>query len=285
MSQARNPNDQESDTLRIMYEMMGNTDAPLSTPAFDLEQQLVFRNYPEVPTNLREIWHRSDTETKHTVTWKDLLYDTIAKLNTASRFLEGLIAKEDVMTLTARKGIIKTLTAANNALEEVEENIGYLYPFPPIHNNSKPSVESDNEDNTYPRILLNTDDNILLWIIRLPHAEKGYNSHLLSEFKELLKANTFPHISRWHCDFIHVFNHDSTHGMYDADNYHYKPFIDALVKTFSSYDSGDHFSYSAYNYFTELLPKGCYLHITKRSEKVGFFRDFEDFVLANLSDK
>ena len=73
--------------------------------------------------------------------------------------------------------------------------------------------------------------------------------------------------------FFHIFTPQESCcilGAKDAENYLYKPFIDALALSLRITDSPFTFSYSAYNLASKNTNPGCYIKITKRAEKVGF---------------
>ena len=94
----------------------------------------------------------------------------------------------------------------------------------------------------------------------------------------MLWDTDFAHFNKWHCDFIHVYHPDDANGIYDVDNYAYKPIIDAFVRALRSRDSLDHFSCGMYNFGSKNLKIGTYIHIYKRDEKVSLFRDFEELI-------
>lgn len=99
---------------------------------------------------------------------------------------------------------------------------------------------------------------------------------VFQELQEMLWDTQFAHFDKWHCDFIHVYSGEDFEGIYDVDNYAYKPIIDAFVGALRTRDNFDHFSFSMYNYRSETLKKGCFIHVYKRDEKVAVFQKIEE---------
>ena len=60
----------------------------------------------------------------------------------------------------------------------------------------------------------------------------------------------------------------------DADNYLYKPIIDAITFAVHALDGLEYFSYSCYNLADDTLNAGTYLVISNSTQKVGFFEFF-----------
>lgn len=79
-----------------------------------------------------------------------------------------------------------------------------------------------------------------------------------------------------------MFSPDNPIGILDADNYLYKPIIDAIAFAVYSLDGFEHFSYSCYNLADETLNAGTYLVISNSTQKVGFF-DFFASLLPGLN--
>lgn len=100
----------------------------------------------------------------------------------------------------------------------------------------------------------------------------------------MLWDTDFAHFKKWHCDFIHVYHPDDAGGVYDVDNYAYKPIIDAFTRAFRTGDRLEHCSFSMYNYSSENIKTGTYIYICNRDEKVAFFQDFEKLVRGKNQD-
>ncbi len=132
-----------------------------------------------------------------------------------------------------------------------------------------------------PELLRNTPDRLLIWVPRLPSKSRGTKSLSYIELQELLWENSFAHFEQWHCSFIHTYHPKHCLGVLDVDNYYYKPIIDRIARALRTSDSFCRFSCSMYNYASEKLKPGCYIHISKNSEKVG---NFEDFVLSAIAE-
>ena len=124
-----------------------------------------------------------------------------------------------------------------------------------------------------PRLLCNTEDHVLIW---LPPLAKQGQGNKQPPILRILWAVTHLRIpSFWYLTlrFFHIFTPQESCcilGAKDAENYLYKPFIDALALSLRITDSPFTFSYSAYNLASKNTNPGCYIKITKRAEKVGF---------------
>lgn len=239
-------------------------------------------DYPDVPDPHQTTWTISDQETRHSNDWQAHLSKTKSAL---------LVAAEecDVLATATQQTTPASLTMSINrfksSLYKAEDTIAALhdlYPLPAVRTPSDLAAQPDPAIPT-PMLLYHSDDQILFWLPALPNKSRSTNSHLYTDFRELLQTHQFPLWGAWHCDFIHVFspsNEGAILGARDVDNYPYKPFIDALVLALRTSDGAFNFSYSAYNFVSNSIQSGCYILVSKRDKKVGFFQDFENLISA-----
>ena len=257
----------------LSYHAARGNAAPRPSPY----QQIVAEKYPNVAESYRPQWDDSDAHLPENEEWKDLLARSVNDLEQAIRICQQLLdnppAVMTPMTLTRFKN---TLLRAIHKTEDVVTEISLSYPTPGQSNYD--IAKSDPElAERIPQILLNTEEKIILWIPKVPSKSRGPESIIYQEFTEMLWANTFAHFNKWHCDFIHAYHPTNRLGVHDVDNHYYKPLIDAIAVAITSKDAYDHFSCSFYNFPSEKLKPGCYIHITKPDEKVS---DFEHFVVG-----
>jgi hypothetical protein len=242
--------------------------------------EIIYQQYPGVPAPYPLTWDRNDTELPLDDEWQHMLQATATALHRAVDVCNQLADRSE---RTTRNGLIHNKNALLCAIHKAEDlvaKLSTLYPLPTLSNYRIARSNLDLAPRT-PALLHNGAERILIWLPRLPSKKRGTNSLLFQELQELLAESDLPHLDKWHCDFIHIYHPNNLTGILDVDNYDYKPVIDALTLALTTQDSFDHFSLSMYNLpHTELNP-GCYIHISKRNEKVGFFQDFIKFVQAS----
>ena len=238
--------------------------------------------YPDVPSPYDKTWEYSDEAGRLHPDWRKDLDQASTVLEAAAMACQDLLADTKPTSTRTLKSAIRSLRAAAENAENVVMRLKRNYPLP--MDRKLPGVSSKPyADRFKPRLLCNTEDQVLIWLPTLPAKGKETSSHLYSEFCELLDAHEFHHFESWHCDFFHVFTPPHSGcilGAKDPDNYPYKPFIDALALRLRTADSAFRFSYSAYNLISKKANPGCYIRIVKRSTKVGFFTGFEDLILS-----
>ena len=253
------------------------TDQPCITPYV----QKLIDQYPDVPEPHNRTWGQSDEHTRKCTDWQDQLKKTADALVNAIQVCQALASDSSITTPSELKRKLSILRSAVYKTESVLEELGFMYPLPqergvlPEDCTNLPSDRS-------PRLLANEEDRILIWMPHLPQRQHFSSSNLLAELTQLLRVSDLHHMSNWHCDFLHVFPCGRHLGVRDVDNYPYKPIIDALTLALAAKDSADHFSCAMYNLFTDQTKPGCYILISKRSKKVGFFTDFEKFAATHL---
>ena len=235
--------------------------------------ETIYQQYPGIPDPYPLTWDRSDVELPHNEEWQKQLQVTAAALRRATEVCEQLAARSE---RTTRNGLIHDKNTLLCAVHKAEDLVAELTMHYPLPNPSNYKIARSNPDLAprIPTLLHNSADRILIRMPRLPSKKRGTSSLVFQELRDLLQENNIPHLDKWHCDFVHVYHPDNLTGILDVDNYDYKPVIDTLTLALLTQDSIDHFSLSMYNLpHTELNP-GCYIHISKRNEKVGFFQNF-----------
>ena len=235
--------------------------------------------YPEVSDDYRQSWYLSDdiahkNDERATTTNK-----LIALMEQSISACRQLQTQTEPMTPKLLSSYVLPLTQVIHAAQDTLQSLELDYPHP-TNNAYSRMLEDDSLAQVAPKLLLNTEEQIVIWTEMLPAKTASAYALLLDEFEAFLHKHTLAHFTDWHCDFIHVHPTTSLLGIRDADNYPYKPFIDALSRAVFAPDSYDHFSYASYNYPCDNIPAGCYICITKRSRKVPFFQDFEILVRA-----
>lgn len=234
-------------------------------------------HYRGVPEAQQHIWTRSDEELPSNHDWKNLLSKTKKSLSDAATLCEDLAAPTERMTIHRRNQYIGILATALHKVNELLYEVRWHYPLP---NDNWYNLASANPEVAFemPTLLVNTPDLILIHLPTLPPTRDAGANIIYQEFTGFLRLHKLSYFHKWHCDFIHVYNKNTL--VLDTDNYNFKPIIDALTLALGSRDCTDRFSYSNYNLPSETISAGCYIRITKREEKVGFFRDFEECVSA-----
>lgn len=249
-------------------------------PQYDPFLEVVHTEYPSVPDPHNLTWYRSDENAKQDTEWSSALNTTAAALSNATAVCQQIGTQQERTTpesvLQHKTALLQAISHAEHILDELE----HKYPLPQ-QNLYTIAAKSKPLQDFIPRLLHNTSDRIIIWLPALPAKSRAANSHIFAELKGLLHSNTFASFPYWHCDFIHVFREDCRLGVRDVDNYPYKPIIDALVLGLSTRDGSDHFSCAMYNYFSATIKPGCYISISRREEKVRFFRDFEKLIWGN----
>lgn len=237
--------------------------------------------YPGIDYPLSEIWDRNDIGAQHDEERKEFLNGAITALTAAATNCQKLLLAMGQQHTTTTEDVDEYNLVLKTAIYKTEEllaemNIRYPYRTKERYRKTR---GYKNLQKYLPQLLLNSEDCVIIWLPNLPAISHTENNLVFAELSDLLFMVRLPAFKKWHCDFIHVFATEHGIGVRDVDNYPYKTVIDALVIALRSKDSGDTFSCSMYNYFTDSLKKGCYIRIAKRSEKVGFFAEFEEQIL------
>lgn len=237
----------------------------------------IYQLYPDVPAPHPLKWDENDTTLPQDPQWQKTLQNTAAALRQAAEVCDQLSAKTE---RTTPKGLTQGKNALLCAVHYAEDLVAELSMHYPLPSASNYKIAKSNPDlaSRIPVLRLNSEDSILIWMPRLPSKKRGTDSMVFQELREMLWENDFAHINKWHCDIIHIYRPNDLTGILDADNYFYKPVIDAIALALRSKDSRDHFSYSLYNFPHETIKPGCYIHVYKREEKVAIFRDFEGLI-------
>lgn len=244
------------------------------------------QQYADVPEQYYPRWMESDNYLSANGFWPELLVATdkaVQEVSAACRYLE---TKTDRMTVSRLRSEKASLLRAIHKMEELLDALDSNYPTEGMSIYDLAKQDTTLTDRI-PEILLNDSDQVLLWTPRLPPKNKWASNIGYRELQELLQkeSSNLPHFDQWHADFFHVFHPRNLVGVKDVDNYAHKPIIDTLARAFYTNDAYDNFSCSMFNLPSESLKIGCYIHVYKRCEKVGFFRDFEDLALEALEAK
>lgn len=245
------------------------------------------RKYPGVPDLYREKWLMSDeAHLNNSGEWKNLLNATGKATQDVSTICSYLAKETGSMSLERLRAEKKALLYALHKIEDLLEALDWSYPTED-RNCIKLAKDVPALTGRIPEILVKTEDRILIWMPRLPATAKWARSVGYKELTDLLyqECANLPRLGQWHCDFFHVFDPQNLVGVRDVDNYAYKPIIDSLARALCANDGYDNFSCAMFNYPSETLKIGCYIHIYKRAEKVAFFQDFERLASAALKAK
>lgn len=238
----------------------------------------IHERYPDVPIEYAVKWDEYDKRLQENEDTVEAIRSVIDALERAKGRCQMLLQKDFPMSPSYRTSTHNILAETTHKTEVLINDLQLFYPC--RTNASRYSHNINASSDLSPRLLQNTSDSILIWMPYLPRNTRTYNSLVYAELKELLQSNPLPSIQQWHCDFIHVFNNRTPFlGVMDVDNYPYKPIIDALASALCTTDGHYNFSCGMYNMTSADLIPGCYLHITKREQKVQFFKDFEAFAL------
>lgn len=232
--------------------------------------------YPDVPLEQREVWERSDLELPKSADWNEALSTTYKFTQKAAALCEDLMHKASPTTPKALRNYANTLIAAVHKLQSLACELHLHYPSAPKEFYI-PQVQPPEISAPHPEILIQNENRILIYMPCFPPRRDQRSNLFTDQLKYLLATVNLPSLGKWHCDFIHVYPHNSKRG-YDVDNYYYKPIIDYLAAAMGTYDCTDWFSCSMYNHYTDNINNGFYIIISKRMEKVPFFRDFEELV-------
>ena len=244
------------------------------------------RKYPGIPDLYLEKWAMSDDAHLNSVEWKNHLNATEKAAQKASCICSRLAEETGCMSLERLKAAKKALLYALHKIEDLLEALDWSYPTEE-RNCVKLAKDIPALTGRISEILVKTEDRILIWMPRLPATAKWARSVGYKELTDLLyqECANLPRLGQWHCDFFHVFDPQNLVGVRDVDNYAYKPIIDSLARALCANDGYDNFSCAMFNYPSETLKIGCYIHIYKRAEKVAFFQDFERLASAALKAK
>lgn len=242
--------------------------------------------YPGIPEMYFQRWMESDGYLPTSGNWLNLLIATDTAVQEVSAICRYLETKTDRMTVSRLRAEKASLLRAIHKMEDLFDELDSHYPTDGMSIYDLAKQDTTLTDRI-PEILLNDSDQVLLWTPRLPPKNKWASNIGYRELQELLQkeSSNLPHFDQWHADFFHVFHPRNLVGVKDVDNYAHKPIIDTLARAFYTNDAYDNFSCSMFNLPSESLKIGCYIHVYKRCEKVGFFRDFEELALEALEAK
>lgn len=267
---------------RELMEMFGITAADLANEHFEYLNR-IYQQYPGIPDPYVETWDRSDTELSQHIGWQKSLQNTATALRRAAEVCDQISLRSERTTRNDLMQNKKALLCAIHKAEDLVDELSMHYPLPEQSNYRIAKANPDLAPRT-PTLLFNNADRILIWIPRIPSKKRGTHSMVFEELQELLWENRFAHMDKWHCDFVHVYHPDNLVGILDVDNYDYKPLIDALTLALATQDSYDHFSFGMFNFPHYSLKPGCYIHVCRREEKVGFFHDLVSTIQATQHD-
>ena len=263
-------NHKKDERHQILLDVFGTstfTSLPTTYDAF-LEEK-----YPDIPAPYRQVWAQSDEELAQSQEWRNLIDGTISALERAISVSKSML-EQDAETIPAKIRATKnTLKAAVHRAEELLAEISLSYP---IVQNRSHSLTAENADHIgpTPKLLFSNDDEFIFWLPSLPSRKRTTTSLIYQEIKELLFSADLPHFPNWHCAFIHCFRPKHIVGVYDVDNYDYKPTIDLIARSMLAKDSFEHFSLGLYNVSTDELRPGCYVYVTSRESQECFIQTF-----------
>ncbi len=260
------------------------TPAPPTSEGMDQFERDIQKEYPGVPTPYCISWQRSDADAPHDLERTENLEKAAVSLERAAQLLRQLATRTDPMTPSHFKSCTNKLAEAIGRAEAQLSELRMDYPLPLEARHALYDEENIFLRQNRPRILLNREDRIIIWLPRMPRISRANNNLVFAELHDLLHLTALPHISQWHCDFIHVFEDGADPlGIRDVDNYPYKPVIDALSRALRTWDTGFDFSCAMYNITSNSIAPGSYINICKKEEKVQFFTDFETSVLPFMA--
>lgn len=244
------------------------------------------QRYADVPEQYYPRWMESDQSLSINGYWPELLVATDNAVQEVSAVCRYLETKTDRMTVGRLRAEKASLLRAVHKMEDLFDELDSHYPTDGMSIYDLAKQDTTLTDHI-PEILLNDSDQVLLWTPRLPPKNKWARNIGYKELQDLLQkeSDNLPHFDQWHADFFHVFHPRNLVGVKDVDNYACKPIIDTLARAFYTNDAYDNFSFSMFNHPSENLKIGCFIHIYNRSEKVGFFQQFDEFALAALESK
>lgn len=233
--------------------------------------------YPGISDDYRQCWYHSDELAQKNDERATATNNLVSLLEQAIAACRQLQDQAVPMTPKLLSGYMLPLSQVVHAAQDMLQTLEMDYPHP-TNNAYSRMLENEALAQIAPKLLLNTEEQILIRTEKLPARTASAYALLLDEFEAFLHKYTLAHFTDWHCDFIHVHPTTNLLGIRDTDNYPYKPFIDALSRAVFAPDSYDHFSYASYNYPCDNITTGCYMLISKRSQKVPFFQNFENLV-------
>lgn len=235
--------------------------------------------YPDVPEIYRPVWQCSDDALLTCEEWSTFLAGTQKLLQDAAKICHQLAVHSDRTQPTQLTTQKNKLLCAVHRLETLLDELHLSYPMPSQTYYSLAKEYREIAGNV-PQLLLNTEDQVIIWTPKLSSKKRSINNIFYWELKDMLGASNFAQYEKWHCDFCHVYHPDNWAGVLDVDNYNYKPIIDALVLAFGTQDSYDNFSYSCFNLPSSCLKAGCYICVCRREEKVRFFSEIESQIMG-----
>ena len=252
-------------------------DSLFETPKDELPQpQSVTPNYPDVGEHYASIWLRSDTEAAANEEWQTLLNNAETALRHAADVVASLRAREKPMTPTAQNRYRVELVRAIHRTEDLVMEMLLRYPLPRKH----PLICTGEDEQFCPKVLFKSNSRVIVWLPFVPARSQKFSSKeiILSELHSVLRDADLPSIPSWHCDFMNIYHSEKVGGILDVDNFDWKPIIDTIARAMKTPDGFNRFSCSMYDFVSDQLKIGCYIQISKRDEKIPFFRDFEKFI-------
>lgn len=254
-----------------------------SSPLFNPRMEDLDAMYPQVQPLYRPAWQDSDEALPLDEEWQQALGKALAAVEAAKKTLcQFQHTGEAPMTPARLKSLQQSLLFANHQLDDIITTLTRQYP---LQQRSFYSIAHGNPklEPYLPKVIVDHPERLVIWLPALPPARRTVDNHVFKEFEGLLQnLGDRPQFQQWHCDFIHIFHPTSLRGIRDVDNYNYKPLIDALTLALGARDCTDQFSSAQYNLLSEKLKPGCYIHVSKRCEKVPFFHFFEDLILTSM---
>lgn len=253
---------------RLIFESVFQTPNQEPSPYERKLQQ----DYPDVPESEKHTWAQNDETLHQCDEWKETVEATARAIQDAVDACQRLMKANGHSTPSQITQERNLLLSASHKMEDLLFDLFQKYPLPG-HTYRSLAKNIPGLEDQIPQLIQNTEEQIIIWLPRLPSKKRGANSIVFQELRELLLENTFSHFPQWHADFIHTYHSDDMIGVLDADNYAYKPIIDALALALSSSDGYEHFSFGIHNYSSEKLKPGCYIYVQKKSENVQHFHD------------
>ena len=252
---------------------------PIKPNAYTDFLESIRQQYPQVPEQHQMTWYLNDEKLPQLEERNEMILKHAEALEAAAQLCRHLAQSQQHVTTPAEIEEQKTtlIRAAHHA-EELLIDIAGRYPMPELTIYKLARKCSDTSAYT-PKLLKNSDEHIVIWMPHLPTKKARTTDHILfQELSDLLFEEKFPQFKKWHCDFVHVFDPDEPFGILDADNYLYKPIIDALTFAIQSKDCMEYFSYSFYNLENKTVHPGTYIVVSNRTQKVEFFDFFASLI-------
>ena len=226
-----------------------------------------------IPSELAEKWQASDAN--RGVEHIQDLQRTKKFFEEAAQLCAELTQRNKPMSLTYLEQIKTTLATAAHKADDMLWDFNSRYPVPRSHTlqaiAQTPAIASK-----IPKLLCSTEEKVIIWVPRLPNKRASPHNLLTTELRDFLHDAQLPHFERWHCLFLHIHSAGSGVGVKDVDNYEYKRTIDMLAFALRTKDSADYFSMTMRNYFSDTIPEGCYIYITKQPLENAIVTELEN---------